>query len=353
MKRKKSFAVISLMLIFLLLTFAGCGASKGTDKSASTGKKVKVALVLTGLLGDNSFNDLCNKGVQKAKEEFDIELKVLESKDPSDWESNLISMADAGYDLVICSSTQLMDALKKHASEFKDTKFGIIDGIVDEPNVVSAVFAQNQGSFLVGAAAAMFSKMTDVPGVNGEKIIGAVGGMDIPVINDFMVGFKEGAEYIDADTKVLISYAGTFNDPLKGKELALAQFSQGADVVYNVAAGTGKGILEAANDEGKYAIGVDVNQDDTYPGHVLISSIKYVDVATYTMVKQVAEGTWKGGETIRLDINSNGVGASDMSVLKEALGDKFPEEIPKKLKAIVEDMKSGKIKVSHAEGFEF
>lgn len=350
MKPKKFIALFLTAL--LVLSLAGCGGKQAESKkpAADGKKKIKVALVLTGLLGDKSFNDLCYEGVKQAEKDYGIELKVLESKDPADWESNLVSMAAAKYDLVIASSTQLEEAIKKHAPEFPDVKFGIIDGVVEGDNVISAVFAQNQSSFLVGAAAAMATK-SDMPNMNKDKTIGFIGGMDIPVINDFRVGFEQGVKYVDPDAKVLVSYAGTFNDPLKGKELALAQFSQGADVIFNAAAGTGNGVLEAANQEGKYAIGCDINQDNLYPGHILISELKYVNKATYMMCQKVVEGKFKGGEVLKLNITNDGVGASDMSEVKKAVGDKFPQEIPDNLKKIEKDMKDGKIKVEHFQGF--
>jgi len=132
-------------------------------------------------------------------------------------------MASSGYDLVIGVSTQFQEIIKRNAPNFPNTKFALIDGVVNQDNVASAIFAQNEGSFLAGAAAAMFTKHDEIDGVNSENIIGWVGGMDIPVLHDFLVGYKQGAKYIDPDMEILVSFAGTFNDPLKGKELTLSQ----------------------------------------------------------------------------------------------------------------------------------
>ena len=315
-------------------------------------KPLKVALVLSGYLGDKSFNDGSYACLVKAKEDFGIELKVLESNVPADWESNFVAMAAAGYDLVIGNSTQFQDIIAKHAPEFPNVKFGIIDGVVKAPNVMSAVFAQNEGSFLAGAAAAIFATKTNVPGVRGHKIIGWVGGMDIPVLHDFLVGYEQGAKYIDPSMTVLVSFAGTFNDPLKGKELTLAQYNQGADIVMNVASNTGNGILEAAKEANKYAIGVDLDQDAIYPGHILTSMMKRVDRASYLMVEAVAKNTFQGGEILTMNIANGGVALTDMSVMKKALGDKFPADIPVKIRQLTEDVKSGKIKVNSYSGFK-
>ncbi|SFN80144.1 BMP family lipoprotein [Proteiniclasticum ruminis] len=339
--------VVSLVLTMGVL--AGCGEKSETP--SGDGDKLKVALVYSGFLGDKSFNDSAHEGAMRAVEEFGIELKEMESKEPTEWESNFVAMAADGYDLVIAVSTQFEEIVTKHAPEFPETKFALIDGVVKGDNVVSSTFAQNEGSFLAGAAAAMFTTKTDIEGVNPEKIIGWVGGMDIPVLSDFFTGYEQGAKYIDPEVQILQSFAGSFNDPLKGKELTVAQYSQGADIVMNVASGTGNGILEGAKDEGKYAIGVDLNQDDVYPGSILTSMLKRVDVATYMVIESVINGTYKGNVTNYLDISNGGVSLTDMSVMKEALGDKFPQDILDKIKELEEKVKNGEIKVESFEGF--
>jgi basic membrane protein A len=341
--KKKSLLIVALcLLVSCLFALPALAANK----------PMKVALVLAGFLGDKSFNDSAYQGLEKAKKDFGIELKVMESKNPADWESNLIAMASSNYDLIIAASTQIAELVNKHAKEFPNVKFGVIDGAVKAPNVESIVFAQNEGSFLAGAAAALFTTHKEIPGVNDKKIIGWVGGMDIPVLHDFLVGYQQGAKYIDPQTKVLVSFAGTFNDPLKGKELTLAQYDQGADIVMNVASNTGNGILEAAKDAKKYAIGVDLDQDTIYPGRILTSMLKRVDQASYQLVKDVAKNTFKGNKVVELGIADGGVGLTDMSVMKKALGSKFPEEILKKIQALTEDVKSGKIKVEAYKGFQ-
>lgn len=349
--------ILSLLLVMTLVIgiLAGCSsepADEGSGETNDGGKeKLKVALIYSGFLGDKSFNDSAHEGALRAVEDFGIELKEMESKEPAEWESNFVAMAADGYDLVIGVSTQFEEIVAKHAPEFPDTKFAIIDGVVKGENVASSTFAQNEGSFLAGAAAAMFTTKTDIEGVNEEKVIGWVGGLDIPVLADFFIGYEQGAAYIDPEVKVLQSFAGTFNDPLKGKELTIAQYSQGADIVMNVASGTGTGILEAAKEEGKYAIGVDLDQDDVYPGSILTSMLKRVDNATYIAIESVVEGTYEGNKTVYLDISNGGVGLTDMSVMKEALGDKFPQDIIDKIEELEEKVKSGEIEVEAFEGF--
>lgn len=349
----KKILTILLTLALVIGTLAGCASKSApaTEGDKTETKKLKVAVIYSGFLGDKSFNDSAHVGAEKAVSDYGIELKEMESKEPTEWESNVVAMASDGYDLVVCVSTQFQDILKKHAPEFPNTKFALIDGVVAGDNIVSSTFAQNEGSFLAGAAAAMFTTKTDIPGVNADKTIGWVGGMDIPVLSDFFVGYEQGAKYIDPDIKILQSFAGTFNDPLKGKELTIAQYSQGADIVMNVASGTGTGILEAAKEQGKYAVGVDLDQDSVYPGSILTSMLKRVDNATYLAIESVVKGTYKGNSTTYLDISNGGVGLTDMSVMKQALGDKFPQDILDKMVELQAKVKSGEIKVNAFEGF--
>lgn len=339
---------IATVLALSVTAFAGCG-DKQEDKGSD--KKLKIGLVYSGFLGDKSFNDSAHAGAQKAAKEFGVEIKELESKEPTEWDSNFAALASDDYDLVMGVSTQFQTIMQKHCPQYPDKKFAIIDGVVAGDNISSSTFAQNEGSFLAGAAAAMFTTKTDVPGINPDKVIGWVGGMDVPVLADFFIGYKQGAEYIDKDMKVLQSFAGSFSDPLKGKELTISQYSQGADIVMNVASGTGTGILEAAKEQGKFAVGVDLNQDDVYPGHILTSMLKNVDQAVYLAIKDVVDGKFKGNKTTYLNIANGGVGLTDMSTMKKALGDKFPKDIVEKIKELQEKVKSGEIKIKFQEGF--
>ena len=189
-------------------------ASEGEGNAAETsGEPLKVALIYSGFLGDQSFNDLAHAGAEKAVEDFGIELQELESGEAADWEANFVAMADAGYDLVIGVSTQFLDIMERNCPNYPDTKFALIDGVSNAgDNVVSTLFAQNEGSFLAGAAAAMFTTKTEIEGVNEEKIIGWVGGMDIPVLRDFYAGFEQGAKYIDPDIQILQSFGSSMTD---------------------------------------------------------------------------------------------------------------------------------------------
>ncbi len=157
-------------------------------EGGNSGAAVRVCVVYTGNLGDKSYNDSCNMGAQKAVEDFGIELKSLEGTTAEEWEANLVAACEEGYDLIIGASSNIADYITEHGPNYPDTKFAVIDTTVDLPNVESISFAQNQGSFLAGAAAALFTQKTDIKNVNEEHIIGWVGGMDIPVLHDFYTG---------------------------------------------------------------------------------------------------------------------------------------------------------------------
>ena len=363
--RKRTLSIVLAAAMCASLTACGGGGStaettaadssntetKAADASEKSDKPLRVCVVYTGNLGDKSYNDSCNMGAQKAVEDFGIELKSLEGTTAEEWKANLLQACDDGYDLIIGASSNIADYITENASSYPDTKFAVIDTTVDLPNVESISFAQNEGSFLAGAAAAMFTTHDEIEGVNSDKIIGWVGGMDIPVLHDFFVGYEQGAKYIDPDIQILQAFAGTWNDPLKGKELTLAQYDQGADIVMNVASGTGPGILEAAKDAGHYAIGVDLNQDNDQPGSVLTSMVKRVDTACYMTVQSVVDGSFQGGSTAYLTVADGGVSLTDFSVIKEALGDQFPQEILDKVQELSDKITSGEIVVENYDGF--
>ena len=351
MKKKVLSLLLAMVLVLSLVACGGGTDEPANDDSAANEDAIKVCVAYSGNLGDKSYNDSCNIGATQAATDFGVEIKNLEGTTAEEWKANLLSACEDGYDLIICSSSNFEEYLKEYAPAYPDVKFAIIDTTVEGDNIVSISFAQNQGSFLAGAAAALFTQHTEIDGVNEDAVIGWVGGMDIPVLSDFFVGYEAGAKYINPDITVLQAFAGTWNDPLKGKELTLAQYEQGADIVMNVASGTGPGILEAAKEAGKYAIGVDLNQDNDQPGSVLTSMVKRVDTACYTVIKSVVEGTFEGGSVSYLDVAGKGVSLTDFAVIKEALGDKFPEDILTQIADIEAKIISGEIEVPNFEGF--
>ena len=253
---------------------------------------------------DKSFNEAAYNGAQKFTADTGIAYREFEVTNPSMREQAIRNMAKRGATVIIAMGFAQAAAVEKVAQEYPDVKFTLIDMVVDLPNVQSVIFKEHEGSFLVGMAAAMASKTGKV---------GFVGGMDIPLIRKFALGYVEGAKYVNPDIEVYQNMTGTtpqaWNNPAKGGELARSQFDRGADVVYAAAGGTGLGVYQAAKDAGKLAIGVDSNQNYLHPGTMLTSMIKRVDVAVYESFAAAKEGTWQPGIQV-LGLAQDGVGYS-------------------------------------------
>jgi len=299
-------------------------------------KPTKVGIVLsTGGLGDKSFNDAAYRGLEQAQKDLGIEFKYVEPASPAEDEEFLREYAEAGYDLIIATGFQMTESARTVAADYPDTKFLMIDDVIDLPNVKSMVFKEEEGSFLVGVIAGLMTK---------NNAVGFVGGMENPLIKKFEVGFKQGAEYVNPKVKFFSVYTtgpNPFNDPVRGKENAISEINQGADVIYHAAGGTGMGVIAAAKEKGVFAIGVDSNQDAVEPGTVLTSMLKNVDVGVFDTVKALTKGEFAPGLSV-YGAKENGVGVTNFEFTKEIIGaDKLAkfEEIKAKLMA-------GEIKVS-------
>ena len=233
---------------------------------------------------DKSFNEAAYNGAKKWAEETGGSYKELEMQSEAQREQALRKLAESGANPIVMTGFAFGDTLNTVAPDYPDTKFAIIDMVVDQPNVESIVFTEEQGSYLVGLMAGMASK---------TGTVGFVGGMDIPLIRKFACGYVQGVKAANPDAKVVQNMTGTtpaaWNDPVKGGEIAKAQISQGADVIYAAAGGTGIGVLQAAADGGILSIGVDSNQNYLHPGQVLTSILKRVDNAVYDAFKEGAD----------------------------------------------------------------
>ena len=249
---------------------------------------------------DKSFNEAAYHGAEQFKQETGLNYLEFEITNESQRDQALRRMAQRA-DIVVAVGFAFSTPLETVAAEFPDKKFVIIDSVVEKPNVESVVFKEHEGSFLVGMAAALASKTGKV---------GFVGGMDIPLIRNFEVGYEQGVKHVNPQAEVIVNYTGTtpaaWNDPARGGELAIGQFGQGADVVYAAAGATGLGVLQAAADKGKLSIGVDSNQNYLHPGSVLTSMMKRVDVAVHDAFTTAKDGSWKGG-TEALGLKEQGV----------------------------------------------
>ena len=320
------------------------GAAGDAARSPAS-SAVRVGLVFDiGGRGDNSFNDSADRGLERAKRELGAQIEVLEPGDGADRESALRQLASKHLDVVFGIGFLFTDDVNRVAKDFPQQRFACVDYSIDDKNpkqvpanVAAIEFKEEEGSYLVGALAALTSK---------THRVGFVGGMEIPLIKKFEAGYKAGVASVDPSTQVLVKYAGVtgdaFKNPAKGKELALALYGQGADVIFHASGSTGQGVFAAAQEQGKLAIGVDSDQQAQAPGHVLTSMVKQVDVAVFDTIKAVQDGKFQAGVRT-FDLASGGVGY--------VYDDKNKALIPDATKAKLDELKAkiaaGQIKVPY------
>ncbi|NLM97581.1 MAG: BMP family ABC transporter substrate-binding protein [Halanaerobiaceae bacterium] len=323
MFKKSLVLVLGLLLVF---SFASVVKAEG-----------RIAVVFaTGGLGDKSFNDSGYEGLLMAKEAFGIEYDYAEPSAITDFETYLNQFsATRRYDLIISIGFDQADALNKIAARFPDQKYAIVDTVVDQPNVASFVYEEKERGFLLGVAAALMTTRTNDPKINPEKVIGVIGGMEIPLIEANIAGYIAGAKYIDPEVEVLYAYVGDWADPAKGKELTLSQIERGADIIWGAAGRSGLGVIMAAEEQDCYAIGADSDQGHLAPEHVLTNGMKFVNNTVFLVIEQVLNDTFEG-DTHVLGVKEGGLGYS-----KNLL----PEDIINKLEEVEELMKNKEIDI--------
>jgi basic membrane protein A len=352
----KSFCLILVSL--LIFAFTSCTRTSAEEKTG----KMKVGIVFDiGGKNDRSFNAAAWEGVQRAEKDLDITLRDVEPGNPTSIEPAMRAFAEKNYDLILGVGFAQGPIMQKVAEDYPSIKFAIVDGVILDKegkplkNVASLVFREHEGSFLVGMIAAAKSK-------TGK--LGFVGGMDIPLIHKFETGYEEGANYAlkqgmtapnVSKIEVYDNYVGVtdaaWNNPGKGKELALSQIEKGADVIFTAAGNSGLGAFDAVEQYGKndkdepktFVIGVDKNQNDVKPGFVLTSMVKRVDNAVYDVVKEVLEGRFKGDFHV-FGLDKDGV-AYTIDEHNEKL---IPKEILTKVEEAKKKIVAGEIKVTNA-----
>ncbi|MBX3066884.1 MAG: BMP family ABC transporter substrate-binding protein [Anaerolineae bacterium] len=359
MLKRTKIAPLCLIVALLLVAVA-----PGLSTPAKAQTATRITYVVNGTLGDKSFIDSAQRGLDKAADEFGYEVNTIElGFDPANYETGLAdAMADVDkYDILVAGSFTMLNYMAARADDYPDKVFLFYDasmpysGDPADPklcpkgckNVYSVTYAQNQGSFLAGVYAAAMT-ISSLEGMNADPIIGAVGGQDIPVINDFIVGYQQGACLVNKDSKFLTQYAGGWGDPAKGKEIALAMYDQNADIIFQIAGGTGTGVFEAAEEKGKYAIGVDSDQatiiaetDPEQAAHILTSMQKNVDNSLYRALSLYNEGKLPVGTSEALGIVEGGVGISINDIYTAAT----PENVQKLVAAVQDAVVAGDIAV--------
>jgi len=335
------------------LAFAGTALGQETKR---------IALLINGNLGDKSFFDSAAAGFAtvKAKHADAVETKIIEmGTDQTKWKPTLQDISEQGYDAIFLCTFEIADILSEVALDYPDQVYVLMDGTVpydadDYKNVYSVVYKQNEASYLAGMLGAGLMKSGAVPADQGTTL-GFLGGIDIPVINDFLIGYIEGAQSVDPAVKVAIAYAGSFNDAAKGKELALAQYRSGTAIGFNVAGLTGLGQLAAAKDTGKYAIGVNSDQEaifaETDPemaARVVSSVLKRLDVTVERAYELLLTGNLPVGKVEALGLKEGAVGLVETGVMAKVA----PDELKAQISAASDAIIAGTTVVSSAFGME-
>ena len=363
----KKIVTLMALLFVIIMVLAACSAkspdpsSDGTGKSngstdnagaaASDGAPVKALFIAIGNLGDKSFFDSANDGMNNIAAQLGCETKTIElGYDITKYEPALLEASEQDWDVIIVGTAQISEILEEVAAQFPEQKYMIFDASATGDNIFSIEYKKNEGAYLVGMAAAEFT-VSGQEGTNDDSIIGTVGGMDIPVINDFIIGYIEGAKEVNPDVKVAISHIGNFDDTAKAKELAMAQISLGADVVFNLSAQAGLGIFDAAVDKGTYAIGVDTDQamvlmetDPAKSEQILTSAMTdYGASLVYAMEKHLS-GTLKYGITEILGIAEGSVTYAVNDIYNKLM----PRDARDRIEQAKADIAAGKLVVPSA-----
>lgn len=289
--------------VVALVVLTGCSATAG---GASASGKPGAASISPGIvtdiggLGDRGFNDLAKLGLQNADKKLGITGKVVVPQTPADYSSNLAHFAESGANPVFGIGFSFADAITAAAKKYPDTKFGIVDSVVDAPNVASLVFREEEGSYLAGVVAGLMTQQATDFTDPSSKVVGFIGALDVPLIEKFGAGYEQGVASVCSDCKVLVKYVGTtgaaFSDPATAKEIALNMNAQGADVIYHAAGASGDGLFSAAQEKKFFAIGVNVDQAMTVPNAPILTSVlKRVDVAVESVITATSKGQFKSG----------------------------------------------------------
>ena len=327
-------------------------ATESASESTAMDDPTNVGMVYaTGGLGDGSFNDQAQQGAFQARDEFGIQIGEAQPDEVaqfSTFQQQFAQSTDPTYELVCCIGFLQTDALSQTASDFPDQNFMLVDSVVEADNVANYVFAEHEGSYLVGQMASLLTTQDFSAGAGSTAsdatTVGFVGGVESDLIRKFEAGFTAGVKAANADVEVLTNYTGSFNDPAAGKEAALAMYNSGADIVYHASGNTGTGVFQAAQEQGRFAIGVDRDQSVTkssFADVILASMVKRVDTAVYDSISSIVNGEFQGGDVVTLGLEANGVAA----VYGSQLESEIPQEIKDSVAASRESIIAGDVSV--------
>lgn len=327
---------------------------------SASAKDFKAIFFVHGTLGDKSFMDSAQRGMDKAKQELGIKTQTVEAGlDSTQWEPAIRDIVEfEDFDVLIAVTYPMAGVVEQLAQENPDKKFILIDAAVNYEacsnkcdNVYSLLFKQNEASFLAGAYSALMTTKTDIPHINNEKVIGIIGGQEVTVIKDFAIGFEQGAKQIDPETKILVQYANSWTDPAKGKEISKALYGEKADIIFSVAGGTGQGIFEGAKEAKRYAIGVDADQaqileasNPDLAAAIMTSVLKNVDAGLFSALQKAKLNELNYGQSEHVGLAEGAVGLAKNSIYENLT----PKDVSQAVDELEQKVIDGEISVRSA-----
>ena len=321
-----------MWIVAVCVVAGGAFVWAGGEAESSDGEEelVRVAYIINGSLGDQSFYDSGQTGIDRIAADYGAVTTTIETAfDSAKYPQALQSAVQWRADVIFVISYGFEDIVGEYADAHPEITFVNVDTVVENSagTITSIDFVEEEGAFMAGVVAGLATLDTTIEGINEEKRIGAVGGDKDPVIDAFIFGYEQGAQLIDPEIVVDRVYAGTWDDPVRGKQAAQTLFGRGSDVVFQIASLTGSGVLEAAAEAGLYAIGVDSNQNGLQPGHVITSNLKNVGDAIYDVFSTIHDGTFETGVTLEYGLAKHGVGIAIDEYSKEILPPAMIERI--------------------------
>lgn len=332
----KKFTILLVISTIFLIALAGCASN-----TAEQGAK-KVVYLINGSLGDNAFYDSGQKGMEKIKEDYGVEIRTIECAfDSAQYEPALEAAVDYA-DTIFVISYGFEDLVKEYADKFPEKRFINLDTVVEnsKDTVTSVDFIEEESAYLAGVVAGMLTLDTSIANVNEQKIVGVVGGDVDPVVDAFLFAYENGASSVDPEIVTERKYLGDWEDTAKAKQATLQLYDLGADIVFQVAAAAGMGVLQASGERGLYSIGVDTNQNTIVPGHVVASDIKDVGMAITNVFETIEKGAYKPGEVLMYGLASKAV-----DVVFEGNNDVLPQAIIDKVDDLRQQIIDGTFKV--------
>lgn len=336
MQTRRRFWVVITLLIISALILGSC-APKAAEKDEK-----RVVYLINGSLGDNAFFDSGQSGIDRIKAAHGLETRTIEcGYDAGKYEPSLQAAVEYA-DVIFTISYGFEDLLMQYADKYPEKTFVNLDTVVkNSKNTITSVdYIEEESSFLTGVVAAMVTLDTSIKNVNDKKIIGAVGGDKDPVIDAFMFAYENGAHYIDPEIVMERKYLGDWEDAAKGKQATLQLYDMGADIVFQIAAAAGMGVLQASGERGLYSIGVDTNQNSIVPGSVVASDIKDIGLSIENVYKTIVDGTYKPGELLEYGLQSKAI-----DVVFEGNNDVLPQNIIEKVDELRQQVIDGTLKI--------